>query len=122
MTDDSEIRANALQARLEQLEATTTQRIIAVELKSAALRAGMVDLDGIRLIETNELALNDKGELEGAANLMTELRAAKPWLFSPPSTSAAAMAPPATPPAPRHAMQMTEAEWRAARTDLLRRR
>jgi hypothetical protein len=60
--------------------------------------------------------------VHGAAALVADLRRAKPWLFTAGSSSSAAAAPPAAPPRPRLATEMSVAEWRAARSELLRRR
>ncbi len=71
MTDDIappetlEERAAALELRLAELEASTRARLIRAELKAEAMRAGMVDLDGLRLLDLDAVAINDKGEVEG---------------------------------------------------------
>ena len=61
-------------------------------------------------------------EVENAATLIADLRQSKPWLFAPAHSSNPARPPPAAPPRPRNARDMTEAEWRAARAELVRRR
>ena len=121
-TDDAAQRLAALEQRLAKVEATATARILHAELKHAALRAGMVDLDGLKLIDTTALKLTNTGEVEGAANLMRELRRAKPWLFGAASSSSTAAAPTAAAADAKPATAMTEAEWQAARAELLRRR
>lgn len=111
----------ALAARLAALEATLHERLLRAELRAHALRAGMVDLDGLKLLDTSRLVVNARDEVEGAAELMAEARRAKPWLFGGASTSSAAAAPPAQPPRAKLATEMGEAEWRAARAEMLRR-
>jgi len=96
-------------------------RLVQAELRMEALRAGMVDLDGVRLIDPGAIRLTEAGGLEGGAALMTRLRQDKPWLFGRGSSSSGAAAPSAAPAAPRSAMDMGVDEWRAARAELLRR-
>ena len=115
-------RTAELEQRLAELEASTHARLVRAELKAEAIRAGMVDLDGLKLIDLDAVALNDKGEVEGGAGLMRTLRASKPWLFGGASSSSTAPAPPAQPVVPKRATEMSYAEWQAARTQVLRRR
>ncbi len=111
----------ALEERLAALEAQMRERLLRAELKAHALRAGMIDLDGLKLVETAGLTLDDRGEVVGAETLMATLRRAKPWLFGHASTSSAASVPPAQPPRAKLATEMTDAEWQASKAELLRR-
>ena len=115
-------RAAELERKLADLEARTQTRVVAAELKAEAVRAGMIDLDGLKLADASTLVVGEDGTVHGAAALVAELRRDKPWLFSAGSSSSAAAAPPATPPRARLATEMSVAEWRAARSELLRRR
>ena len=72
-------------------------RLVQAELKAEAIRAGMVDLDGVKLIEASTVKVNEAGELMDGAEVMRALRAAKPWLFGG-SSSSVARAPRAEPP------------------------
>ena len=121
-TDDAQTREAVLQQRLADLEAQSRERLIRAELKAEAVRAGMVDLDGLKLVDSGAITVDAAGEVQGAASLMQSLRRAKPWLFSGASASSAATPPPAQPPRTRRATDMTTEEWLAARADLLRRR
>jgi hypothetical protein len=114
-------RAADLERRLAELEASTTARLIRAELKAIAVRAGMIDLDGLKLIDVTDLKLDDDGNVKGAGEVMRDLRRAKPWLFGGASTSSSSSPPPATPPRPKLATEMNYAEWQAARAELLRR-
>ncbi len=98
-------------------------RLVQAELRTEAVRAGMVDLDGVRLLDASGLMLGPDG-VEGAAELVARMRDAKPWLFGRggASSSSAGRAPRAAPPKAKTAMEMSEDEWRAARAELLRRR
>ena len=97
-------------------------KLLHAELRTAAARAGMIDLDGVKLVDTSKLAVNEAGELAEAPEIMTRLRQEKPWLFGRGSSSSAAVAPRATPPKPKTAMEMSVEEWRVARAELIRRR
>ena len=55
--------------------------LVRAELKAEAVRAGMIDLDGLKLVDPADVRVNEAGEIEGAAMLMQKLRRAKPWLF-----------------------------------------
>lgn len=115
-------RAEALERQLTEVQLQTEARLIRAELKTEALRAGMIDLDGLKLIDTHALKLNAEGEVEGVARLMAELRKTKPWLFGGLSSSSPASAPQVQPPRAKLATEMTDSEYRAARAALLRRR
>jgi hypothetical protein len=120
-TDDA-ARAAALERRIAELEATMDARLIRAELKAEAVRHGMVDLDGLKLVDPAAMTVDEAGEVRGAATVMRDLKRAKPWLFGAASTSSTAAPPPAQPPKPRTAKEMSYAEWQAARADLVRRR
>ena len=120
--DDPASRIAALEARLAQTEADANARVLRAELRAEAVRAGMVDLDGLKLIDTASLTLGAEGEVAGASALMREMRRAKPWLFHGGSSSSTAAAPATQPPGRKLATEMSEDEWRAARAELLRRR
>ena len=111
----------AMEQRLAALEASLRERLLRAELKAHALRAGMVDLDGLKLLDTSRLVLNERDEVVGAGELMAEARRAKPWLFGGTSSSSAAAAPPAQAPKAKLATDMSETEWRSSRAELLRR-
>lgn len=64
------------------LRTDLTGRIIRSELKAHALKAGIVDLDALRLADTSALTLSDTGDVVGAEGLIETLRQQKPYLFS----------------------------------------
>ena len=97
------------------------ERLLQAELRTAAVRAGMVELDGIRLLDLAAVAVDADGAPADAPGVMAALRASKPWLFTA-SSSSGAVAPRAAPAVARSAMEMGEEEWRAARAALLRTR
>ncbi len=115
-------RASELERQLQQRSAEAEARIVHSELKSEAVRAGMIDLDGLKLIDIAQVKLDETGNIAGGASLMAKLRRDKPWLFAKASSSSVASAPPSQPARPRLATEMSLEEWRAARGELLRRR
>jgi hypothetical protein len=120
--EDFAARTAELERRLAEVETQARDRIVRAELKAAAVRAGMVDLDGIKLLDADAIKLNAAGEIEGAAALMRELRRAKPWLFGGSSSSSTAAAPGPRAPESKLATAMTFDEWQTARRELLKRR
>jgi hypothetical protein len=119
---DHAARAEALERRIAELEATHAARVIRAELRAEAVRQGMVDLDGLKLVDLKDVTLDEDGEVKGAATLMREFKRAKPWLFGAASTSSTATPPPPQPPKQKLAKEMEYAEWQRARAELLKRR
>ena len=115
-------RLSALERQLSELAEVHQARLAQAELKLHALRAGMIDLDGLKLIDSSRVKLTEKGEVEGADRLMADLRRDKPWLFRHATTSTTSATPPSTLPTSRDARQMSHVEWQAARAALLKRR
>jgi hypothetical protein len=113
-------RTEILERQLAEIERVTQARLILAELKAESLKAGMIDLDGVKLVDLSGAKLNDQGEFEQAAELVTELKRNKPWLFGR-SSSSGAVPPVAQPPRQKFATEMTDEEYRTARAALLKR-
>ncbi|MDB5966474.1 MAG: hypothetical protein JWQ72_2974, partial [Polaromonas sp.] len=75
------------EGKITAAQQAANDRIIRAELKTSALKAGMVDLDGLKLADLTKVKLNAAGEVEGADELMVELKKAKPYLLTGASTS-----------------------------------
>lgn len=120
--DELRARAEALERRLAETEREAKVRLIRAELKVEAVRAGIIDLDGLKLLDLNDAELTPDGELANAAELMNQLRRAKPWLFGTSSSSSPASAPPAQPPRQKQATEMTDDEYQVARAAILKQR
>jgi len=108
--------AESLERQLHEAEIQSVARVRQAELKAEALRAGIVDLDGLKLLDPSS-----QGDGEPGA-VIAKLRREKPWLFAPATSSSAALPPQAAPLKRKMATEMSIEEWRAARAELLRRR
>jgi hypothetical protein len=91
-------------------------RLVAANLRTEAVRAGMVDLDGLKLVDHSVVRLDGDDKVRGGRKLMEDLRRSKPWLFGIASSSSAAIAPASQPVKQKTAMDMTDDEYAAART------
>ena len=103
-------------AKVKETASAADQRIIRAELKAEALKAGMVDLDGLKLADLSKVKLNDKGEVEGAEEMMQALKKSKPYLFKDASsTSSTQKKPDPKDDKVKTAKEMTDAEWKEAK-------
>ena len=106
----------ASKAATEQVTKDANARVIRAELKVAAQKAGMIDLDGLKLADLSKVTLEDDGvTVKGADELMTALKEAKPYLFGVPNKGTSNTTPPPPPgdTAPKKAKDMTEDERQA---------
>jgi hypothetical protein len=101
------------------VQAEADQRVLMAELKSEAVKNGMVDADGLKLADLSGVSLKD-GKLEGADALFAGLKESKPYLFGQPqSNSSNPNKPPSpTPPTPKNAREMTDEEYAAAKASV----
>ena len=94
-------------------------RIIRAELKASALKAGMIDLDGLKMADLSKVKLDANGEIEGADALMVDLKKAKPFLFGSGTTTSSTTAPPKPGDGkPRQATDLSDDEYKKARADI----
>jgi hypothetical protein len=119
----SDLRAKTedLERQLAALQKDAGNRVIRAEMKAEAIRAGMIDLDGLKLLDLSRLSLGEDGDVLGGSQAIAQLKRAKPWLFGGTSSSSSVAAPPARSARPKLATEMTEEEYREARSALLRR-
>jgi hypothetical protein len=101
---------------IAKLRVAFQSRLIAANLRTEAVRAGMIDLDGLKLVDLTGVRLDDNDKVLGGRGIMADLRRNKPWLFGAASTSSAAVAPASQPVRQKTAMDMTDDEYAAART------
>jgi hypothetical protein len=119
--DSLRARAAELEQQVRSLSEQARTNLVLSELKAEAVRAGMVDLDGLKLLDTSAITVGDRGEVTGAASVMDRFRRAKPWLFGAASSTTTAVPPPSQPPRAKKATDMTPEEYRAARAAIVRR-
>lgn len=117
------LRAEMLERQLSELKQQAESRLVRAELKAEAIRAGIADPEGLKLVDTSQVKLNESGEVENAPAVVDHLKQTRPWLFpgSGRTSSTAAPVPPARPPRAKLATEMSEEEWRVARAALLKR-
>ena len=96
------------------------QRLMLANLRTEAVRAVMIDLDGLKLIDTSSVHLDQNDNVVEGQRIMAELRHNKPWLFAAVSSSSEILAPASQPVRQKMALEMTEKEYIAARTALTR--
>ena len=111
-----------LQQELRRTEQLAKERVMHAELKTEAVRAGIVDLDGLKLLDATQAEFTSEGQLANAAELVAQLKHNKPWLFSTTSSSSTANPPPAQSPRHKMAIDMTDQEYKEARAAVLRHR
>jgi hypothetical protein len=123
LDDDWQARAEMAEAALAAAQAQAQAKLVRAELKAEAIRAGMIDLDGLKLLDLSEVQLSEAGELVDPKALFAKLKRSKPWLFGGVASSSAAVhVPKPEPPRPRQASEMGHEEWLAARAALIKRR
>lgn len=101
-------------------------RLIRAELKAHAIKAGIVDLDVLRLMDVSALRMDDAGDVQGAAEAVEAFKASKPHLFGQAaptgaqtgSTAHAGTTPPASKPGAADARTMSQAEYAALKASL----
>jgi hypothetical protein len=109
--DVEKARADAEKAVTE-ARSTADQRVIRAELKAAAVRAGIVDLDGLKLLDTSGVKLGDDGEVVIPGDFFDNAKKSKPYLFGQ-STSQTQQPPRQEPPKKKSAREWSDDEMRA---------
>lgn len=104
-------------------EQAANDRIIRAELKAEAVKAGMVDLDGLKLADLSSVTIGEDGNVTGATELLAKLKEGKPYLFGAPTAHSSQPNPP--PPAPdkvppSDVRKMTKEEYEAAKRKAVR--
>ncbi len=120
--DPAALDTARLEREIQEVRQHARQQITLADLKVAAVRAGMVDLDGIKLLDMASVQTSEDGRVTDAASVMQTLRRAKPWLFGAGITSSLTDVPPSQPPRQKLATEMSDEEYRAARALILKKR
>jgi hypothetical protein len=100
---------------ISQLRSDFQSRLVVANLRTEAVRAGMVDLDGLKLIDMSTVRLDNDDKIVGGRKLMDDFRRSKPWLFAAASSSSAANVPASQAVRQKMALEMTDEEYAAAR-------
>nr|WP_294546330.1 hypothetical protein [uncultured Rhodopila sp.] len=108
--------------QIAKLRADYESRLVAANLRTEAVRAGMIDLDGLKLLDLSSVTLDGNDKIVDGRKIMDSLRREKPWLFGATSSSSAAVAPASQPVRQKTALEMTDEEYAAARAALTRHR
>jgi hypothetical protein len=114
-------RVVTLEAELARLQVKQQEAAIEAELRLEAVKLGMIDLDGLKLLDAAKVGIDEQRQVNGVHEAITLLRKSKPWLFGRETSSSQAVAPKADPPRVKHATEMSHDEWRAARSSLIKR-
>jgi hypothetical protein len=99
------------------IQTNADQRIIRAELRTFAIKAGMVDLDGLKLADLSTVKL-EGDDVNGAEEVIAALKEAKPYLFGKPGSGTSDPAKPPPKPGddkPKAARDMTKEEYAAAK-------
>lgn len=125
--DAAKAAADAAKAEAEAAKTAAEQaandRIIRAELKAEAAKAGMVDLDGLKLADLSSVTIGEDGSVTGATELLAKLKEGKPYLFgAPPAHSSQPNPPPPAPDKvpPSDVRKMTKEEYEAAKRKAVR--
>ena len=111
----------AAEAKVTEVTKAAEQRIVRSELKAYAVKAGIVDLDGLKLVDLSSVKLDENGEVVGAEALIESLKTAKPYLFGTPGSSSTRTPPSKDPPPAKSAKEMTKAEYEVAKKVITKR-
>jgi hypothetical protein len=100
---------------ISRLQSEFRSRLLAAGLRTEAVRAGMVDLDGLKLVDLSGIQMDENDKVIDGSKIMSELRRNKPWLFGRASSSSAAAAPASKPIKQKTALEMSDDEYAAAK-------
>jgi len=96
-------------------------RLVAADLRIEAVRAGIVDLDGLKLIDISDARLDENDKVVGGRKIIDDLRKNKPWLFPGVSSSSPASVPASQPVRQKTALQMSDEEYAVAKAAITKR-
>ncbi|MGI4851338.1 MAG: hypothetical protein ACRYGR_05300 [Janthinobacterium lividum] len=102
-------------------DAKSRDRVKRAEIKAEAMKAGISDLDMLKLLDLSKVEMNDDGDVVNAAAVIEEFKAAKPYAFAVKNTSSTASAPKSTTKTEtKQYADMTDAEKAAWKRENLR--
>lgn len=113
-------KVTAAEGKVTEVTGKAKTRATQADLRIAAKDAGMVDLDGLKLLDSNAIRTDDDGNVTNGAELMATLKTAKPFLFGTGSTSSTSNPPPPRQPSEvKSALTMTADEYKSRRADAM---
>lgn len=119
--DNAKLEADA---QMKTFKDAADARVVRYALHAAAKAAGLVDMDGLKLLETSTVKVGDDGEVTIPADFFSKAKESKPWLFGQAATTTTSSTPPPKPAdtSAKKASEMTDAEYAAAKAEMTRRR
>jgi hypothetical protein len=120
----AETAKTAAEAKIADADKALKENRLSSSLQVAAIAAGIVDKDALKLLDVAALELDADGTPKDATGAIEKFKAEKPWAFGasgiPPAPPRTTTANPKTPPkapdqTPKHASEMTADEYKAAR-------
>ncbi len=121
-TNQDQQQTQPVDDQFAKLRAEYESRLVAANLRTEAVKAGMIDLDGLKLVDLSSVTLDANDKIVDGRKIMDGLRREKPWLFGATSSSSAALAPASQPVRQKTALEMSDEEYAAARAALTRHR
>jgi hypothetical protein len=112
------------ETKIAEFSNSANQRIIRAELKAQAVKAGMIDLDGLKLLDTSTITIDKNGDIVIPDGFFEDAKKAKSYLFATTgadtgTTTQTKLAPkPAT--GTKSVVEMTDEEYAIARAELTR--
>jgi hypothetical protein len=73
LDENWQARAEMAEAALAAAQAQAQAKLVRAELKAEAIRAGMIDLDGLKLLDLADVQLTEAGELAEPKAIFTKL-------------------------------------------------
>jgi hypothetical protein len=111
--DKAKAAEDASAGKIKEVTTAADQRVIRAELKAAAVKAGMIDLDGLKLADLTKVTLSEAGEVVGADELMALMKKSKPYLFGTPNSGSTHDLPNPNDQKPKKVADMTDVERKA---------
>ncbi len=116
-------------AAITAMRSETDARLIRSELRVAAMRNGIIDVDALRLVDADGLTVGPDGTIDGAEGVIATLKTNKPYLFEDGriasstsyTTSQVRRAPAPAEPAMIDARTLSREQWQAERAKMLSR-
>lgn len=106
------------EAKTAEAYSRANERVIRAELKASAIKAGMIDLDGLKLADLSNVKLSDDGEVVGADEMLTALKESKPYLFKAATSTTTTPTPKPSEQQPKKATEMDDKEWAAKKKEI----